>query len=111
MIGRSLDCGRLRQALRDGVLAIDLRVERVVASIDVEGGVRRMRVLVRQAGVVVDERIAPVDADDAEGSRRIRAAALGKADVVAGRSWRIRCWAGLTAQERGGRGQDGGSRE
>ena len=88
------------------MLAVDLRVDRVVAGVDVERGVGRVAIFIRQARVVVDERVATVDADNAEGPGRVVAAALRVADVVAGRSRGVGHCADLVGHEDPGGGQD-----
>src|SRR6202022_3262580 len=106
LLGRPLDCGRFRHALGGRVLAVHLRVKRVVASIDVEGGMGRVAVLIGQARVVMHEWIATVDPDDAERPGGIRAAALWITDVVAGRAGSGPCPTTLTGQQRGGGSKD-----
>ena len=66
------------------MLTVDLRIQRVVAGVDVEGGMGRMCVLIGKARVVMHERIAAVDADYAERPGWIGASALRKTDVIAG---------------------------
>ena len=107
----ALDGDALRHALHNRMLAVDLRVDRVVAGIDVERGVGCVTVLVGQARVVVDEGVATIDADDAEGPTGVLAAALRIADVVAGRSRGVGEGAHLVSQEDRGGGQHRGDRE
>ena len=70
-----------------------------------------MRVFIRQAGVVVDERVATVDADDAERPGWIGAPTLWRADVVAGRSGGVPRQTNLAGQEGTGGGEDRGERQ
>ena len=70
-----------------------------------------MLVFVGKAGVVVHEGVAAVDADDAERAGRVGATALRKADVIAGRSVRVRDRGCLVRHEGGGGRQDGGKRQ